>query len=63
MAEVNQKGERYVNVIRKTGIDAHIVKKYANHEDFDVENPQCRKAAVMDPVKLILDEWLKEDSK
>jgi transposase len=61
--EVNQKGETYSGVARRMGIDPRTVKKYANQEEFNRKQPQKRKAPVMDPVKPIIDKWLKEDLK
>ncbi|QHS23463.1 IS21 family transposase [Virgibacillus sp. MSP4-1] len=61
--EVNQKGETYASVGRKMGIDPRTVNKYANQEEFKKKEKQKRKAPVLDPVKPILDKWLKEDLK
>src|SRR5690625_3585924 len=61
--EVNQKGDFYASVARRMGIDSRTVKKYANQEEFKVRQKQKRKARVMDPVKPILDKWIKEDLK
>jgi transposase len=61
--EVNQIGASYANVAKRVGVDYRTVKKYANQETFDEKQPQKRKATVMDPVKPILDKWLKEDLK
>ncbi len=61
--EVNQKGEKYASVARKMGIDPRTVSKYANQEEFPEKKKQRRKAPVMDPVKPILDNWIREDLK
>lgn len=47
------------------GRDPRTVQKYAEMEDFSPENKpkQVRKSRVMDSVKPIIDEWLKEDLK
>lgn len=61
--EVNQKGETYASVGRKMGVDPRTVSKYANQDDFNRKEKQKRKSPVMDPVKPILDKWIKEDLK
>jgi len=61
--EVNQKGETYASVARRMGIDSRTVNKYANQEEFKVKKKQQRKSRVMDPVKPIIDKWIKEDLK
>lgn len=61
--EVNQKGKKYAGVAKSMGIDPRTVTKYANKEEFEARQPQKRKARVMDPVKPILDKWIKEDLK
>ncbi len=61
--EVNQKGEKYDSVAKRMGIDPRTVTKYANKEEFEARQPQKRKARIMDPVKPILDKWIKEDLK
>src|SRR5690625_284223 len=61
--EVNQKGERYADVARRMGVDPRTVTKYANQEEFEGKKKQKRKARVMDPVKPIVDKWIKEDLK
>ncbi|WP_130860725.1 IS21 family transposase [Gracilibacillus phocaeensis] len=61
--EVNQKGETYASVGRRMGIDPRTVTKYANQEEFTKKEKQQRKSPVMDPVKPILDKWIKEDLK
>ena len=62
--ETNTKGRKYAEVARQTGKDWRTVKKYADMEDFNLDTPvkQKRKSPVMDPVKPIIDEWLKEDA-
>ncbi|WP_156290169.1 IS21 family transposase [Oceanobacillus salinisoli] len=61
--EVNQTGETYASVGRKMGIDPRTVSKYANQEEFKKKEKQKRKSPVMDPIKPILDKWIKEDLK
>jgi len=60
--EANLKGRSYAEIARRMNIDPRTVKKYAEMEDFTpVKKKQKRKAPVMDPVKPILDKWIKED--
>lgn len=61
--EVNQKGGTYSSVARKMELDPRTVSKYANQEEFPVKKPQKRSSRVMDPVKPILDKWIREDLK
>ncbi|RKL64763.1 integrase [Salipaludibacillus neizhouensis] len=61
--EVNQKGETYSNMATRMDIDPRTVTKYANKEEFQVRQPQKRKARVMDTVKPIIDKWIDEDLK
>lgn len=61
--EVNQKGETYASVGRRMGVDPRTVNKYANQDEFKRKEKQKRKSPVMDPVKPILDKWIKEDLK
>src|SRR5690625_6187773 len=61
--EVNQKGETYASGGRMMGVDPRKVNKYANQEEFKRKEKQKRKSPVMDPVKPILDKWIKEDLK
>lgn len=63
--EVNQKDQSYLEISRRTKRDPRTVKKYADMEDFSPSQKvkQKRKAAVMDPVKPILDKWIQEDMK
>lgn len=61
--EVNQKGKTYAEVARQVQHDPRTVKKYANQEEFPQKQKQTRKAPVMDRVKPILDEWIREDLK
>src|SRR5699024_4389688 len=61
--EVTQKGETYASVARRMRIDSRTVNKYANQEEFKVKKTQQRKSRVMDPVKPIIDKWIKEDLK
>jgi len=58
--EVNQKGDSYATVALRMGIDPRTVSKYDNLEEFKVKPKQKRKARVMDPVKPIIDKWIKE---
>lgn len=61
--EVNQKGETYADVARRMEVDPRTVSKYANQEEFKRKKKQKRKARVMEPVKPIIDKWIKEDLK
>ena len=61
--EVNQKGGTYPSLARKMELDPRTVSKYANQEEFPVKKPQKRSSRVMDPVKPILDKWIREDLK
>lgn len=61
--EVNQKGESYAEVARRMAVDSRTVSKYANQEEFKKKHKQKRIARVMDPVKPIIDEWIKTDWK
>ena len=61
--EANQKGETYASVGRRMGVDPRTVKKYANQEEFHRKDKQKRKSPVMEPVKPIIDKWIKEDLK
>ncbi|WAA08928.1 IS21 family transposase [Fervidibacillus albus] len=63
--EVNRKGCSYSDVARRTNVDYRTVKKYADMEEFQ-PNKKIKKsqpAPVMDPVKDIVDQWLREDLK
>lgn len=62
--ETNIKGKKYAEMARKVGVDWRTVKKYSDKEDFSLKTPvhQTRKSPVMDPVKPIIDEWLREDA-
>src|SRR5690606_14463899 len=60
--EANQKGCSYSNIAKRISRDPRTVKKYAEMEDFNFsKTKQTRNAKVMDPVKPILDQWIKED--
>ena len=60
--EANQKGCSYSDIAKRMKRDPRTVKKYAEMEDFSASKvKQKRKAKVMDPVKPILDKWIKED--
>lgn len=61
--EVNQKGETYASIGRRMGVDPRTVNKYANQGEFKKKEKQKRKSPIMDPVKPILDKWIKEDLK
>lgn len=61
--EANQKGCTYSDVARRMKIDARTVKKYANQEEFKQLKVKERPSPVMDPVKPIIDKWIKEDLK
>lgn len=63
--EVNKKGCSYSDVARRTNIDFRTVKKYADQEEFqpEIKRVKSQPAPVMDPVKDIVDQWLKEDMK
>ncbi|SEH76931.1 hypothetical protein SAMN05192559_1047 [Halobacillus karajensis] len=61
--EANQKGCTYSDVARRMKIDARTVKKYANQEEFKQRKVKVRPSPVMDPVKPIIDKWIKEDLK
>ena len=61
--EVNQKGKTYAEVARQVQHDPRTVKKYANQEEFPQKQKRTRKAPVMDRVKPIFDEWIREDLK
>lgn len=61
--EVNQKGKSYAEVARQVQHDERTVKKYADQEQFPQKYKQTRTSPVMDPVKHILDGWIREDLK
>ncbi|MDQ0341203.1 transposase [Caldalkalibacillus uzonensis] len=63
--EVNRKDRSYASVAKQMGRDPRTVKKYADMEDFTPgpKPKQQRPSPVMDPVKPIIDEWLREDMK
>ena len=63
--EVNIKGCSYADVARRTNKDYRTVKKYADMEEFQPKEKikKSQPAPVMDPVKDIVDQWLKEDMK
>lgn len=63
--EANKKGRSYSSIAKQMSRDRRTVRKYAEMEDFSPSEvpKQKRKAKVMDPVKLILDQWLQEDLK
>lgn len=45
--------------------DRRTIKKYAEQDEVQIQQPfkQKRKARVMDPVKPIIDQWIREDRK
>src|SRR5699024_734927 len=61
--ELNQTGESYSDVAIWMGAEPRTVTKYANQEEIEEKKKQKRKARVMDPVKPIVDKWIKEDLK
>lgn len=63
--ETNFKGANYAEVARKVGVDWRTVKKYADQEDFssEITIKQTRRSPIMDPVKPIIDDWLREDAR
>jgi len=61
--EANQKGEDYADIGRRMKVDPRTVRKYANQEEFKKREKQERPSPIMDPVKPILDKWIKEDLK
>lgn len=63
--EANKKGQAYSKIAKQMNRDSRTVQKYAEMEDFNSqEKPkQVRKARVMEPVKPILDQWIKDDLK
>ncbi|WP_188208282.1 IS21 family transposase [Alkalibacillus aidingensis] len=61
--EVNQKGATYASVAKGMKVDPRTVKKYADQEEFKKKKRQQRVSPIMEPVKPILDKWIKEDLK
>ncbi|MGY4794015.1 hypothetical protein ACVNNN_03345 [Lysinibacillus fusiformis] len=61
--EVNQKGKSYAEVARQVRRNERTVKKYADQEEFPQKYKQTSTSPVMDPVKHILDGWIREDLK
>jgi transposase len=62
--EVNIKGRSYSEVAKQMNKDPRTIQKYANKEDWnETRKKQVRKGRVMDFVKPIIDQWLKEDLK
>lgn len=63
--EVNSKGHSYSDVARRTNTDYRTVKKYADMDEFQPKKRKKKRqpAPVMDPVKDLVDQWLKEDMK
>jgi len=63
--QVNGKGHTYAEVARRTNRDPRTVQEYTNQEEFQPEwkGTKQQPSPVMDPVKHIVDQWLKEDLK
>ncbi|MBU8908976.1 IS21 family transposase [Desertibacillus haloalkaliphilus] len=63
--EVNSKGYSYSDVARRTNTDYRTVKKYADLDEFqpEMKRKKAQPAPVMDPVKDLVDQWLKDDMK
>ncbi|MED4225635.1 hypothetical protein [Neobacillus cucumis] len=60
--EVNIKGRSYSDVAKQMGRDPRTIKKYADKEDWNEnQHRQVRKGKVMEPVKPIVDQWLREE--
>ncbi|UOR10650.1 IS21 family transposase [Halobacillus amylolyticus] len=61
--EVNTKGHSYAEVARRTNTDYRTVQRYADQEEFQPkgQKKKTQPSPVMDPVKNIVDQWLKED--
>lgn len=62
-SEANQKDRSYSDLGKAMRIDPRTVKKYANKESFEKNKKVERPSPVMDPVKPIIDKWIKEDLK
>lgn len=62
--EVNIKGRSYSDVAKQMDKDPRTIQKYADKEDWNItRQKQVRKRRVMDSVKPIIDQWLKDDLK
>lgn len=63
--ETNTKGKSYSSVAKQMNRDRRTIKKYAEQDEVKIQQPfkQKRKARVMDPVKPIIDQWIREDMK
>ena len=63
--ETNTKGKSYSSVAKQMNRDRRTIKKYAEQDEVQIQQPfkQKRKARVMDPVKPIIDQWIREDMK
>ncbi|UOR14107.1 IS21 family transposase [Halobacillus amylolyticus] len=61
--EANQKGCTYSGVASRMNLDPRTVKKYADQEKFEQRGKVVRPSPIMDPVKPIVDKWIKEDLK
>lgn len=61
--EVNQKGKSYAEVACQVKHDERTVKKYADQEEFPQKHKQTRPSPILDPVRHIIDGWIREDLK
>ncbi|KRG11338.1 IS21 family transposase [Lederbergia sp. NSJ-179] len=63
--QVNGKGHTYAEVARRTNRDPRTVQKYADLDEFqpELKGRKPQPSPVMDPVKEIVDQWLREDLK
>lgn len=60
----NKKDRSYAHIAKQVNRDPRTVKKYIEKEDWNPEEiKQQRPSPVMDPVKPIINQWLKEDLK
>ena len=56
------KGKSLRSIAEETGHDFRTVKKYAEQTDFnEIRKPKRGRPSKLDPVKPIIDAWLKED--
>jgi len=56
------KGQSLRSIAKETGYDFRTVKKYAEQSDFNLsQKPKRGRPSKLDPVKPIIDTWLKED--
>ena len=51
-------------IMRRTGYHYQTIRKYLNKDNFNkpIQVP-AKRASLLDPLKPIIDEWLKEDRK